>query len=1144
MSDTGFKPRTIVSRLAALAAAGLFTFTAATVSAQTQPEAIIPSRITQAINPQQRVTLKGNVHPLAQAKFDQGAAQGSMATGRIMLVLKRSDAQENALRQFLGDLQNPNSANYRRWVTPAAFGQRYGVSDTDLTTVTAWLQSQGFKIEKVPQAHNVIIFSGNVAQIQQAFNTTIHRYAVNGETHFANSTNPQIPAALAPVVAGIASLNDFRPRMHAIKGATGHYDAASKTIKPDFTLFDNSNNPFLFVNPADAATIYNTPNSNLNANYSQIASLAGIQGQTYDGTGVTIGIVGDGNITMADIANYRTGFLGETSAGANLPTVIVDGNDPGINGDSIEAMLDNEVAGALAPKAKINYYVSADTDLQTGLFNAIYRALDDNQVSILNVSFGLCEAFNGTDGNLQILAAWEQAAAQGISVTVSTGDSGSAGCDDPNSATTASNGLNISGLSSTPFNIAVGGTDFDILGTSQSSFGQYVTFEDSQGNPTSGKAPYWGTAKTWIPENPWNDSTTTNTTISANAALKDSQGNTNIVGAGGGLSNCVDSSDGPNNTIICNSGYAQPSFQANVVPSSLFAGGSPLRAVPDISLFAADELYQATWVLCSDNVINGSSTAFTDCENTNGTFASGTTFSGVGGTSAAAPAFAGMLALVSQSQGGARLGQANYVLYNLYKTHPTIFHDVTVGNISVPCGSGSANCGSNGFLTGYGSAAGYDAATGLGSVDVSQLISNWANANFTNTDTTLTVNGSKAAVTVTHGTTLNFAVSVNPGSASGDVAIVNNGTATSGGLQNGGVLFPDTGLNFLTLSNGTASDSTNQLPGGQYMVSARYGGDTTNAASTSQGIMVNIASEPSTTVLNVNIYDPQQYPTLYTGPANSIPYGYVNMSNALPTCTGCVDSSGNINTDGVATGTVNFLDNNNSIATANVASNGIAAYGNFQLSSQSFAVGTHSITAKYSGDASFQASTSTASQQFTIVQAATTTSAASSASTVAPTASVTIGVAVAADSIGVPPSGTVQLFNGSTAIGSAVSVTQGYSPSTGLAQSTASFTLTGNQISPSARMAKLNREGFPWAVSGGAAALACVFFFAIPARRCSWRALLSLVVFALIVSGAVACGGGDDNNNNGGASSITAKYSGDTNYSASTSTAITITVTQ
>ena len=390
---------------------------------------------------------------MAKPQFDQGAAPGATATGRIMLVLKRSAAQENALKQYLGDLQNPNSPNYRKWSTPAQFGKQYGISDTDLTTVTGWLQSEGFKVEKVPQARNVIVFSGNFAQIQQAFHTSIHRYMVNGEMHLANSTDPQIPAALAPVVAGIANLNDFRPRSMQSR-TEGRFDPESKTIKPDLTLFDKDNHAFLFVNPADAATIYDTPNANLNPSYKT--------GTKWDGTGVTIGIAGDSNITVQNVANYRAAFLNDTST-AHLPKVIVDGNDPGLNSDNGEALLDNEVAGGLAPGANINFYTAADTDLQTGLFLAIFRALDDNAVSILNVSFGACEAASGRGWQLPDIECLGTGSGAGYFGYDFDGRQRLGCLRRPEPVVQAQSGLAVNGLASTPYNIAVGGTDFNVL---------------------------------------------------------------------------------------------------------------------------------------------------------------------------------------------------------------------------------------------------------------------------------------------------------------------------------------------------------------------------------------------------------------------------------------------------------------------------------------------------------------------------------------------------------------------------------------------------------------------------------------------------------------------------------------------------------
>lgn len=1143
MFDTLFKPRTLVSRLAALAAAGLFAVTVS-ASAQIESQAVVANRITQVINPDNRVTLQHNVHPLAQARFDQGAASGSMATGRIMLVLKRSDAQEASLKQYLGDLQNPNSASYHKWLTPAQFGKLYGISDSDLTTVTAWLQSQGFTVDKVPQARNVVIFSGNVAQIQQAFHTSIHKFVVNGETHFANATDPQIPAALAPVIAGIAPLNDFRPKRGITKRTAAHFDADSKTIKPNLTLVDNNTGTnYLYVDPADAATIYDTPNSTLNGNYSAISSLLG--GKSYDGTGITIGIAGDSNIVASSVANYRAAFLPSSAAGK--VTTIVDGNDPGITGDAIEALLDLEVSSGIAPGANINFYTAADTDLQSGLFLAIFRALDDNNVSILNVSFGACEAFQGTSGNEEIYNAWEQAAAQGITVTVSTGDSGSAGCDNENQVTTASNGLAVNGLASTPYNIAVGGTDYDTL---LSNFSNYVSTSNSASN-------FYRTAKGYIPEVPWNDSPSSNTTISANTPYKDpSSGNTNIVAAGGGLSNCVESSEDANGNITCTSGgYAQPPFQTGVVSSSLAGSGtSAVRALPDVSLLAADGSYTATWVVCADSTSAPASdgSTYTDCQTP---FNSNTTFSGVGGTSAAAPAFAGMLALVAQAQGGARLGQANNVLYNLASQaslYNAVFHDTTTGNNSVVCTSGSLDCGSNGFLTGFNTATGYDGASGLGSVDVSQLIANWTKANFASTTTALQVTGFTSGNSITHGQNLTFTTTVTSaknGTPSGDVSIINDsGQANNGALPG----------EFLTLTNGSASGSTGDLPGGTYNVYAYYGGDVNHTGSKSAPVSVNITPEPSSLAFGAFIYNPKTQAVLcndFDSTAKpcagaSIPYGYAASFNAQP-----VGQSGS-NTS--ATGTISYLDSagsltynyNGTVTTANpinvpLANGGIATYDNWYYQNQSLSVASHSLSASYSGDSSYQAS-SASGLSFAVTQGATTTIAQATQSS----STITLEAQVNTESIGVAPTGTVTFKNGSTVLGTVQtsSATGFVSNGSGQGSTIAALyklQIPASQLNSSARVAGLDHSAFSWKLSGGIA-VACIFLFTIPARRRSWRTLLGIAVFALLLSNVIACGSSSNNNNpnppSGG--TITAVYAGDANYSTSTSAAVSVTVSQ
>jgi trimeric autotransporter adhesin len=931
-------------------------------------------RITQPIDENQRVTLTGNVHPLAQARFDRGEAPESTATGRIWLTLRRSTAQQHALEQYLSDLQNPHSANHHKWLSPAQFGAQFGVGDTDLASVQAWLQSHGFTIESVPEGRNAIAFSGNFGQIKSAFHSAVHQLETSGgEQHLAVLANPQIPAALAGVISGVGPLNDFHATSQARFAGTGRYNTSSHTIQPNFTLFSSSGTPYLFVDPADAATIYDTPNATLNANY---------KGQTYDGTGVNIGIAGDSDFNPTDVVNYRLAFLNETAASANTPTVVVDGVDPGINGDEAEALLDNEIAGGIAPKAKLYFYTSANTDLQAGLFNAIFRAIDDNTVSILNISFGQCEATLGATDNQIILEETEQAAAQGISLTVSTGDSGAAGCDADNELT-AVNGFGVNGFASTPYAIGVGGTDFDVL---PNSFTTYVT-ESVGGEPTIGTPPYYGTALSYIPEEPWNNSTQFNQNSASNFPYT-SNGDTDIVAGGGGASSCATFTQ---SGASCAGGYAKPAFQTSLTPTD------GVRDLPDVAFLAANGFYSATWVVCADG----------DCATTNGQFNAGATFSGYGGTSAAAPAFAGMLALVEQSQ-GSRLGQADNILYQLAASkYSTVFHDITTGDNSVVCTSGSPNCGSNGFLTGYDAGTGYDQASGLGSVDAAQMVSLWNSVALTGTTTAFTINNSMAPLNVVHGTNLAFHVGIAPSTATGAAAVIDDANETTGGQQNDGQIA-------IPLTSGAGSVNYNGLPGGTYSVYARYAGDTQDASSTSSPIQVTISPEASTTALAVNAYSGAynaqdqnpQIPNL-----NSVPYGSYIYADAQ--ILGSAEGSA---TQGLATGSVKLTDNTTVLTSAlPISAVNQAEYespGN--ATSAVFAIGAHKLVATYTGDASYNASSS-AGVSFTVVQDGTTVALSPAATSIDSLASVQVQVSVNTTSVGVNPTGTVTLTaNGNT----------------------------------------------------------------------------------------------------------------------------------
>ena len=366
------------------------------------------SRIVDRVNESALVTLRGNTHPLAQPQFDQGAAPPDLPMARMLLVLKRSDAQESALQTLLDDQQDRNSPSYHQWLTPDAFGQQFGPSDQDVQTVAAWLRSHGFQIGVIGRGRTVIEFSGTAAQVQQAFHTEIHKYSVNGEDHWANAGDPQIPAALAPVVMGVASLHNYRHRpMHYVFGATSKSGTIEGLKAPgsQFTTADSNLCPGLgncyFLGPYDFATIYNV--------LPLWTASPGI-----DGTGQSIAIADESNINLQDVRDFRNLF----GLPANDPQIFLDGPDPGLvtDGTETEALIDVEWAGAVAKGATIKLVVSPPTNSTQGADLAALYAIENNLAPVLSESFGTCELFLGTAGNAFQDAIREQAAAQGTSL--------------------------------------------------------------------------------------------------------------------------------------------------------------------------------------------------------------------------------------------------------------------------------------------------------------------------------------------------------------------------------------------------------------------------------------------------------------------------------------------------------------------------------------------------------------------------------------------------------------------------------------------------------------------------------------------------------------------------------------------------------
>jgi hypothetical protein len=728
--------------------------------------------VIEPVDEAKLVTLHGNVHPLAQARYDLGAASASVPARRLLLPLNRSAGQEAALAQYMKDVHTLGSATYHQWITPEQFGARFGAADSDIQTVVSWITSKGFQMTRVSKSKTLIEFSGTFGQISEAFHTAIHRYEVNGELHYANATDPQIPEALAGIVRGLSPLHDFHAKPAIRVVGPAHLDPATRKITPDFAL-TGPNGTFYGVGPEDFATQYD---------------LAPLYAAGINGKGQTIGILNDSNIDVSLDNAYRGLF----SLSSNPAQVVIDGGDPGVNSDETEAYLDVEVAGSVAPGATVNLYIALFDTLDDPLILAAQRAIEDDQADVLSISFGNCEANLGAAHNQILSALWQQAAAQGQTVFVSAGDNGSAGCDDPAPPRVAAvQGLAVNGFASTPWDIAIGGTDFyysDYASGAPSAATLWNSVNDAN----------YGSLKAPLPEQVWSD------WFGFNAAPNPIE---TIYAGSGGVSSI----------------YSKPAWQTGPgVPSD------GQRDLPDVSLFAADGANLSAYVICANPG---------DCTPDSGQIP----VSVVGGTSASSPAMAGIMALVDQKYG--RQGQANFVLYPLAQQVPSAFHDITLGGNNVPCGQGSLDCvlGTSGTdkgvytLSGYPAAAAYDLASGLGSVDANVLVSNWSKITFFPTITTLQL----SSVTFAHGTPVTLTADVTHSSGSGTP------TGSVAILTSSPLPFNQT-EGFLPLgSNGSASGSINSLPGGSYQLWASYAGDGLYSGGTSSPVALSVTPEAS-----------------------------------------------------------------------------------------------------------------------------------------------------------------------------------------------------------------------------------------------------------------------------------------------------------
>jgi subtilase family serine protease len=567
----------------------------------------------------------------------------------------------------------------------------------------------------------VIDFSGNAGQVRNAFHTTIHSVNVNGVHHIANFGDPQIPEALAPAVAGIVSMHDFRPRKMS--------RAKRHSIRPQYT-FTYQQEPYWALVPDDLATIYD-----FNPLFAK-----GITGM-----GQTIAVIEDTDLYSAsDWATFRSALGLSQYTSGSLATVqpppvsgVNNCSDPGVNSDDGEAILDAEWASAAAPGAAIVVAACADTTVTSGLFVAAQNLVNaSTPPAVVSISYGECEAENGASSNAATNTLYQQAVAEGISVFVAAGDEGAASCDAGQAS--ATHGIGVSAMASTQYNVAVGGTDY-----SDTLNGTNSTYWSNTNSAT------YGSAMSYIPEIPWNGSCAGSLLAGylgysatygagglcgSSTALED--GLLAVVGGSGGPSNCF--TGAPSTFGIASGscqGYAKPAWQTGL--SGIPKDG--VRDIPDVSMFASDGIWGHYAVVCFTDLSNGGA----PCRGAPSNWA------GFGGTSVASPVMAGIQALVNQNTGG-RTGNPNAVYYALAASTPSAFHSVIEGDIDVNC-NGAQNCygflghldygrGGRIFATTYGgvlsvsdtsftpaysAGAAWSFANGIGSVDANNLVMNW-----------------------------------------------------------------------------------------------------------------------------------------------------------------------------------------------------------------------------------------------------------------------------------------------------------------------------------------------------------------------------------------------------------------------------------
>lgn len=873
-------------------------------------------RITAQIDNSERSAIQGSHPPMARPENEAGRVPGQTRLEGMSIVFSRTAVQEADLQALIASQHDPASPLYQKWLTPEEFGARFGVADTDLAKVQFWLQQQGFSIESISRSRNRITFSGTVGQAEAAFATELHFYSVNGKREFAPWADISVPAALSSVVHTVTNLSTFRPKPHV------KVRPPQPAPTANFTSSQSGNH---FLTPKDVATIYD-----VNAAYN-----AG-----YTGAGQAIAVVGQSSIVLTDIEHFQT------AAGLAVkdPTLILvpnSGTATVSSGDELESDLDLEYSGGIAKGATI-YFVYTGNNASYSVWDSLTYAIQNKTAPVISISYGACELGLSQSQYSSLNAVLAQGASQGQTVVAASGDSGSTDCHGETGLTTAQQqALAVDFPASSEYVTGMGGSEF-------------FTADVAAANTT-----YWqaasgsdviSSALSYIPEQVWNDDSSM----------------FGISSGGGGVSTFT----------------PRPSWQTGVpgIPSS----GSN-RFVPDISLTGSPN--NAGFLYCSSDsrtgVTGSCSNGFRDSTNINLTVAGGTSFD--------APIFSGMLALVLQKLNSSGLGVANTTLYTLAAnsvTYASAFHDITSGNNE--CTAGPTFCSSAGASE-YPATTAYDEASGLGSVDLFNLLQAWPTSGSTPVASKTTL----SAATTTPASGANDAITIKVVSGSSSSTTTPTGTLS--------IAVDGTTVNSaLALSGGSATYTFSSTVVGSHTITATYSGDSTYATSTG-----NLTLTVGTTALATSTALSAATITPASGATDAISIRVASASSSSTT---------------TPTGTLSIAVDGTTVTSSLALTGGSATY-----VFSSTTAGSHAVTATYSGDSTYAASTGTLTLTVVPAPVATTTTLSAATNTPAFGAgdAISIKVASASSSSTTTPTGTLTIAVDNTIVNPSAALTAG-----------------------------------------------------------------------------------------------------------------------